>query len=100
KTKQTTAEETTQRTQKGKKLSIIDVQASFEVIIGKITGGNHIALGELASHLSELDKNEEHVLVCQSGGRSKAACGLLEANGFKTVNMVGGMNDWKGQLED
>jgi len=99
-TKQTTTEEITQRIKNGEKLSIIDVRESFEVINGKIPGAKHIALGELASHLSELDKNEEHVLVCQSGGRSKAACGLLEANGFKTVNMVGGMNDWKGQLED
>lgn len=98
-TKQTTTEEVAQRIQNGENFSIIDVRESFELINGKIPGAKHIALGELASHLSELDKNEEHILVCQSGGRSKAACGLLEVNGLKAVNMVGGMNEWKGQLE-
>src|SRR5690625_1881657 len=99
-TKQTTTEEITQRIQNGEKFSIIDVRESFEVMNGKISGAKHIALGDLASHLNELDKNEEHVLVCQSGGRSKAACGLLEVNCFKVVKMVDVMNDWKGQIED
>jgi len=53
----------------------------------------------LEFRMHELDKGIEYTMVCRSGGRSGRAVQLLEGNGFKVVNMVGGMNDWEGPLE-
>ncbi|OEH92550.1 rhodanese-like domain-containing protein [Bacillus solimangrovi] len=84
----------------GEKVSIIDVREYEEVQMGKIPEAKNIPLGELARRKDELEKNEQaHIIVCQSGNRSKAATGLLENMGYKAINMVGGMNNWKGSTE-
>lgn len=97
--KQITPEEVAKRFEKGEKVSIIDVRENAEVATGKIPGAQNIPLGQLALRKGELDKKQNYVIVCQSGNRSKAACGILEALGYKVENMIGGMNNWKGELE-
>lgn len=79
---------------KGEKLSIVDVREDNEVAEGMIPGAKHIRLGDFENRMSELDRNEEHILVCRSGGRSAKACDLLSREGFKVVNLVGGMTPW------
>ncbi|MFP7159683.1 TSUP family transporter [Priestia aryabhattai] len=58
-----------------------------------------IPLGQLALRKNELDKDKNYIITCQSGNSSKAACGLLEALGYKVEDMVGGMNNWGGKTE-
>ncbi|WP_240508041.1 rhodanese-like domain-containing protein [Virgibacillus indicus] len=53
----------------------------------------------MALRKEELNKNETYVIVCKSGNRSKAACGVLETLGYKVEDMVGGMNYWNGVLD-
>lgn len=98
-TKQITPEEVAKRLQNKEGVFIIDVREAGEVSGGKIPGAKNIPLGQIALRKSELDKEKNYVVVCQSGNRSKAACGILEALGFKVENMIGGMNDWEGNLE-
>lgn len=78
-----------------KDLSVIDVREPFEVQQGKISCAINIPLGELTGRLSELDRNKEHVIVCQSGSRSYYATQFLEQIGFKVMNLYGGMNHWE-----
>ena len=52
----------------------------------------NIPLGQIALRKRELEKEKSYVVVCQSGNRSKAACGILGALGFKVEDMIGGMN--------
>ncbi|SUJ17265.1 molybdopterin biosynthesis protein MoeB [Sporosarcina pasteurii] len=97
--KQITPAEVERQLQDCKDLSIIDVRESAELLSGKIPGARNISFTQLALRKDELDKETNYVVVCQSGNRSKAACGILEALGFNAVNMTGGMNDWRGELE-
>ncbi|WP_033829712.1 rhodanese-like domain-containing protein [Bacillus andreraoultii] len=98
-TKRVTAEEVCKRMKNGEECSIIDVREAFEVAEGKIPGAKHIPLGELAFRKHELEKDKTYVVVCQSGNRSKAACGILEAFGYHVEDMIGGMNAWGGKIE-
>lgn len=98
-TKQITPEEVSQRIENGDAISILDVRESAEFLRGKIPGAQNISFTQLALRKDELDKESDYVVVCQSGNRSKAACGILEALGFSPINMTGGMNDWSGNLE-
>ncbi len=92
-------QEVEQQLKEGRALSIIDVREYEEVAQGKIPGARHIPLGQLLERMNEIDKNEEHILVCRSGNRSGMACQLLESYGYRVVNMTGGMLEWTGEIE-
>lgn len=92
-------EDVVQRLQNGEEVTVIDVRESSEFSAGKIPGAKHIPLGQLALRKDELDKGKSYIVTCQSGNRSKAACGLLEALGYKVEDLMGGMNAWSGEIE-
>ncbi len=97
--KEITAKEVENLLNEGKKLNIIDVREVGEVSQGKIPGAVNIPLGVIPARTMDLDRNTEYVMVCRSGGRSAQATSFLEAQGFKVINMRGGMLDWKGKTE-
>jgi len=94
-----TSEEVAKRLQVGEEIIVIDVRERSEVVAGKIPSAKHIPLGQLALRKEELDKDKSYIIACQSGNRSKAACGILEALGYKVEDLVGGMNSWSGKIE-
>ncbi|WP_102691043.1 rhodanese-like domain-containing protein [Rummeliibacillus pycnus] len=83
----------------GEEINIIDVRQPEEVTTGKITIAQNIPLGLLEFRMNELDKNLEYIMVCHSGGRSAQATMFLEDQGYKAVNMNGGMLAWEGPIE-
>ena len=83
----------------GKTLNIIDVREVDEVAAGKIPGAVNIPLGLVEFRMHELDKSNEYIMVCRSGGRSGRAAQFLESYGFNVINMAGGMLSWEGKLE-
>ncbi|MGF2616075.1 rhodanese-like domain-containing protein [Rossellomorea vietnamensis] len=83
----------------GKPANIIDVRETDEVADGKIPGAVNIPLGLVEFRMSELDKSQEYIMVCRSGGRSGRACQFLESQGYKVINMNGGMLAWEGKTE-
>ena len=38
------------------------------------------------------------IVYCRSGNRSGTATKILNENGFTAYNMLGGMNEWKGEV--
>ncbi|MFX3623678.1 MAG: rhodanese-like domain-containing protein [Ectobacillus sp.] len=84
----------------GKQLNIIDVREYEEVEEGMIPTAKHIPLGDLPVKYTELNKEEEYIMVCRSGARSGRACEFLSEKGFKVVNMVGGMLLWEEEVEN
>jgi rhodanese-related sulfurtransferase len=76
---------------------VLDVREVHEWTAGHIPNARHIALGQLAGRLSELDKLKEKPIVvcCASGNRSSSACGALRKAGFQRVyNLAGGIGAW------
>lgn len=96
---QMTAKEVEKLLDEEKTLNIIDVREVDEVAEGKIPGALNIPLGLLEFRMHELDKSKEYVMVCRSGGRSGRASQFLESQGFKVINMNGGMLSWEGKKE-
>ncbi|MGM0844914.1 MAG: rhodanese-like domain-containing protein [Bacillota bacterium] len=83
----------------GKPANIIDVRETDEVAEGKIPGAVNIPLGLVEFRMNELEKSQEYIMVCRSGGRSGRACQFLESQGYKVINMAGGMLAWEGKTE-
>jgi len=89
-----------ERLRSGTDLQIIDVREPHEYHSGHIPGAKHIPLGELQSRVTEIDQNQETVVVCHSGGRSSVACNFLHSAGFSNhYNLMGGMSAWDGEVE-
>ena len=97
--KEMTPQEVEQAVNSGENLNVIDVREVDEVSAGKIPGAVNIPLGLLEFRMHELDKSKEYIMVCRSGGRSGQACQFLDSQGYKVINMAGGMLDWEGNVE-
>ncbi|MFC5733517.1 rhodanese-like domain-containing protein [Cytobacillus gottheilii] len=94
-----TTEELEQKLKAGEKLELIDVREDEEVAGGIIPGAKHIRMGTIPENLDQLDKEKEYIFICRSGGRSANVCHYLQDQGYKVVNMKGGMLDWSGETE-
>lgn len=94
-----TPEEVDQLLKEGKKVSIIDVREDEEVAAGKIPEAKHIRLSEIPARIDEINKDEEHIMVCRSGRRSENASLFLQEHGFTVKNMTGGMLEWEGDTK-
>ncbi len=81
---------------------LLDVREPGEVEIARIADTPVIPVNELADRLSELGawKDQEIVVHCKSGGRSRRACGILLKSGFSNVkNLYGGIEGWAEQID-
>jgi rhodanese-related sulfurtransferase len=76
---------------------VVDVRMPEEYAQdGHIAGSRLLPLPVLLQRSNELPQDREIVFVCRSGSRSGIACEQLAGAGFEnTINMVGGMIDWK-----
>jgi len=75
---------------------ILDVRQPEEWNEFNVPDSTLIPLGELATRVNELPKDQEIVIVCRSGNRSAQARDILLEAGFTQVtSMAGGLNQWK-----
>ncbi|POY36305.1 rhodanese-like domain-containing protein [Solitalea longa] len=87
------ANELKERLDKGEALHIIDVRDQLEYHTFNI-GGVNIPLGKLTTGIDDLefDEEDELILICAHGIRSKTAVQVLEQSGFTNVrNLKGGI---------
>ncbi len=74
---------------------LLDVRTVEEWNEAHIPGAVLIPLDELQTRISELPENEDIVIYCRSGNRSRQALNLLLSVGYSTMySMEGGINDW------
>lgn len=74
----------------------IDVRTPMEFNGNHIKGFKNIPVSDLGNRLTELSKDKETIVICQSGMRSNKASKLLKKAGFNQVtNIQGGMASWK-----
>lgn len=78
-------------------IDLIDIREDYEYKGGTIKSAKNIPMGELLNEPDKyLDKSKEYYIMCQSGGRSSRACSNLSNQGFKVVNVSGGMGSYVG----
>jgi len=81
-------------------LQILDVREDWERDMEKISPSHHIPLGNLMESVSqsyptELSKEQNLVIYCKAGVRSRMACQALQTIGFKNLyNLSQGMDGW------
>ncbi len=74
--------------------SLLDVRTAEEREL-KSLGGFHIPLNEMEQKWKEIDTRKTLVVYCQSGKRSEAAIGILQAKipSLRILNLEGGLNN-------
>lgn len=93
-------EELLRRLNSEKGFLLIDVREPAEFAFGHIPGACSIPLGQLKERMEELQKDQTIYVICRTGFRSDMAAQLLTEHGFKkVVNVIPGMSEWTGELE-
>lgn len=80
---------------------LVDVREDDEHELCRIEGAILIPLTEFPSRFAdELDPNDEIVIHCHHGGRSRNACQFLMDSGYTNVaNVAGGIDQWSLQID-
>lgn len=80
-----------------KKVKLVDVRRKEDYDESHIPSAISIPKDEIKSRLSELSKNDVHVVYCynQQCHLGAAAALTLAKNGYPVMEMEGGFNTWK-----
>lgn len=87
------------RRERGDTLTLLDVREDWELGVASVPNVVHIPMGQVADRLQELDRNTEIVVLCRSGRRSLEVAKFLQQNGYKTVNLAGGILAWSRDVD-
>lgn len=80
---------------------LLDVRQPKEYEVANLNG-KLIPLMELPDRIDELAayKNQDIVVHCHHGRRSAQAARLLQQQGFKAINLRGGIDAWSKEIDD
>lgn len=87
------------RRERGESLTLLDVREEWELGVAGVPGILHIPMGQVADRLDEIDRSREVVVLCRSGRRSLQVANFLQQNGFRAVNLAGGILAWSSELD-
>ncbi len=80
---------------------LLDVRQPWEFDVCRIEGSQLIPMGQLPRKLTELDPEQETVVICHHGIRSRSVGRYLEQQGFsKVINLSGGVDQWAKQVDN
>ncbi|MGJ4843828.1 MULTISPECIES: rhodanese-like domain-containing protein [unclassified Leifsonia] len=74
---------------------LLDVREAHEWEAGHAPAAHHIPLYEIESRQHELPEDQQILVVCLSGGRSRLATDALNRADYPTANVAGGMYAWQ-----
>jgi phage shock protein E len=77
---------------------IVDVRTEEEFLRGHIPMAVNVPLSDIQYGNYNLPKNKVLLTYCQYGGGSALAARLLSQAGYKVINTVGGIVQYKGAL--
>ena len=80
---------------------LLDVRRSDEYNSGHIPQAIHYANEDIDENILKVlsDKNQTIYVYCRSGNRSKQAANKLVKLGYTNIIEIGGILDYKGELE-
>lgn len=82
---------------------VIDVRTKAEFDEARIPGSILIDFlsRDFFNTIDRLDREKKYYLYCRSGSRSLMACRQMKQAGFNHVyNLSGGINKWRGEIEN
>lgn len=74
--------------------TVVDVREPREFRDGHVPGAVLVPMGQLASRMSELDRDRPAYVVCATGNRSAAMTDLLVGAGYDAYSVAGGTTAW------
>ena len=79
----------------------LDVRTRAEHSQKSIPNSFLIPLEELPYRLDEMKKYKKKniIVYCRTGNRSDYAASLLKKNGYRAMNLLGGITDWNGPVK-
>ena len=82
---------------------ILDVRTEEEVDLGFIPKAINIDIYQgqnFIDAIENLDKSKNYYVYCRSGVRSVKACNIMNEIGINnTYNLLGGFNEWDGEID-
>lgn len=83
----------------GERAALVDVRTPEEYAQGHAKGAELISLDEIEAKVQERFKKDDIIsLYCRSGNRSATAQAVLEDKGYFVLD-IGGIGDYKGDIE-
>jgi len=74
---------------------LLDVREPVEWAAGHAPAAVFVPMKEVQARQAELPKDRQIVTICRSGGRSATVTEALNAWGFDSVNLAGGLQAWE-----
>ncbi len=79
---------------------LLDVRETWEYEICHIKGSELIPMQTIPSQLGKLDPNQEIIVICHHGIRSRMVAQYLEQAQFKNItNLSGGVAAWAQDVD-
>ena len=79
------------------KVELIDIREPYEYKSGSLKTAKNIPMSNLLENPEKyLVKDKTYYIMCQSGGRSGRTTKILTKQGFKVINVVGGIISYVG----
>ena len=98
--KQFTAEQLKEYLESGAKLVILDVREVWEYETCHLENSIHISMSQIPARLDELDREDETIVLCHHGMRSRQVIAYLQTQGFNNlVNLEGGIDAWSKSVD-
>lgn len=98
--KQFTAVQLKNYLESGEKPVILDVREVWEYETCHLENSMHISMSQIPARLDELDPEDEIIVLCHYGTRSKQVITYLETQGFNNlINLEGGIDAWSKSVD-
>lgn len=77
---------------------IVDVRSQEDFAISHIPMAINLPLEEIQQGSISLPKGKVILVYCENGGGSALAARILSEKGYKVINTIGGLREYRGAL--
>ncbi len=80
-------------------IKLIDCRYDMEYEESRLHNSQHIPLDRLRWDIHNLNPDDEYIVYCRSGRRSRAAVFLMNERNFKAASLRGGIKEWPYEMD-